>query len=139
MPTWPTKRTSLVSLFGWNCLAMDAILMGLVCNILVLDMSFFNFSLDMLTFIAYILLETLMPTWTLSIFIEMPILGVNLVLFKKDYGLFKTFLNTWSSIIFNRAITSWPIRLTFSQKNSLEVHVFNSFDICHNQSFSVSS
>jgi hypothetical protein len=116
MQTWPTKRTSLVSLFDWNCLAMDAILIDLMCNILVLDMSFFNFSLDMLTFNTYILLETLILTWTLSIFIEMPTLDVNLVLFRKDYGLFKTFLNTWSSIIFNQAITSLHSRLTFSKK-----------------------
>lgn len=116
MPTWPTKRTSLVSLFDWNCLAMDAILIDLVCNIWILDMSFFNLSLDMLTFKTYILLETLIPTWTLSIFIEMPTLGVNLVLFRKDYGLFKTFLNMWSLIIFNWAITSLHSRLTFSKK-----------------------
>lgn len=116
MPTWPTKRTSWVSLFDWNCLAMDAILIGLVCNILILDMGFFNFSLDMLLFKTYILLKTLILTWTLSIFIEMPTLGVNLVLFRKDYGLFKTFLNMWSLIIFNWAITSLHSRLTFYQK-----------------------
>jgi hypothetical protein len=116
MQTWATKITSLVSLFDWNCLAMDAILIDLMCKILVLNMSFFNFSLDMLTLKTYILLETLILTWTLSIFIEMPTLGVNLILFRKDYGLFKIFLNTWSSIIFNWAITSSHSRLTFSKK-----------------------
>jgi hypothetical protein len=116
MQIWAIKRTSLVSLFDWNCLAVDAILIDLVYNILVLDMSFFNFSLDMLTFKTYILLETLILMWTLSIFIEMPTLGVNLVLFRKDYGIFKTFLNTWSSIIFNRTITSSHSRWIFSKK-----------------------